>query len=478
VYGLETEFGVAVSAGPSTPEEAARGLFLPVVAWGRSSNVFTPAGARLYLDVGSHPEYATAECDTLGDLLAQDAAGELVMAALAAAWEQTGAGRLHLLKNNVDSAGNSYGCHENYQVARAGASRLAPRLIPFLVSRQLIAGAGRILTSPRGARFVLSQRADHIVEATSSATTRSRPMINTRDEPHADGQKFRRLHVIVGDSSVAGATTMLKVGATDLVLRALEQGVALPDLELDNPVAAIKEIAHGWETQHPVPLAAGGTITGLQLQVAYFEAAAPLAANDWDRRVVDLWARTLAAWERMDFDPVATEIDWVIKHRLLQRYQAKHPGVSLLDPRVQRLDLAYHDIGPAGLGGKLRAAGAMARVVEPAAAARAVLQPPATTRANARGALIKAARAAGLEYSVDWVRFKLADGPAVSVWDPLDAANPAAFDLAGELWARAAAGGAAAQAKAPAKPGLDAILAAAAGETGRDSGETPTEGGQ
>jgi proteasome accessory factor A len=505
VYGLETEYGVAVDGGSVGAEDAARALFAPVVAWGRSSNVFTPAGARLYLDVGSHPEYATAECDNLADLLAQDQAGDRVMAALAQAANQVwaaqgpraapaalaaavpsaargaqgspagpGTPRVYLLKNNTDTEGNSYGCHENYQVARLQAAQAGPLLIPFLVSRQLIAGAGKILVSPRGARYVLSQRADQIVEATSSATTRSRPMINTRDEPHADGRKYRRLHVIVGDSSMAPATTMLKTGATDLVLRGLEEGCPMPSLELDNPVAAIREIAHNWERPHPVKLADGRSVTALELQEAYLEAVAALAATDWDHRVVDLWTRALAAWRAMDFEPVATEIDWVIKHRLIQRYQAR-TGASLLDPRVQRLELAYHDVGPAGLAAKLQAAGAMTQVTPPGAAARAVLQPPATTRAAQRGRFIRAARAAGRDYTVDWVRLKLADGPAVSVWDPLDHDNPAAAALIDALGDPGPPGLRPAGPEAPPAPrpaaagapspgSLDGILAAAAME--------------
>ena len=201
-----------------SPDEVARYLFRRVVSWGRSSNVFLKNGARLYLDVGSHPEYATPECDSLASLVTHDKAGERILEGLVVDAEKRLhdegiAGDIYLFKNNTDSAGNSYGCHENFLVGRHGEfSRLADILIPFLVTRQLICGAGKVLQTPRGAVYCVSQRAEHIWEGVSSATTRSRPIINTRDEPHADAERYRRLHVIVGDSNMNESTTMLKVG--------------------------------------------------------------------------------------------------------------------------------------------------------------------------------------------------------------------------------------------------------------------------
>ena len=212
IFGIENEYGVTCTTQGQrrlTPDEVARYLFRRVVAWGRSSNVFLGNGARLYLDVGSHPEYATAECDSVRELVIQDKAGERILEGLV----EDAQSRLHddgvegeifVFKNNTDSAGNSYGCHENYLVSRHGEfSRLADVLIPFLVSRQIVVGAGKVLQTPRGAIYCVSQRAEHIWEGVSSATTRSRPIINTRDEPHADAERFRRLHVIVGDSNLS-----------------------------------------------------------------------------------------------------------------------------------------------------------------------------------------------------------------------------------------------------------------------------------
>ena len=231
IFGLENEYGVTCTLRGQrrlSPDEVARYLFRRVVSWGRSSNVFLENGARLYLDVGSHPEYATPECDSIADLVVHDKAGErileqLVDAAEARLREEGIRGVIYLFKNNTDSAGNSYGCHENYLTSRRDDfAHYAEVLIPFLVSRQIYAGAGKVLQTARGAVFCLSQRAEHIWEGVSSATTRSRPIINTRDEPHADAERFRRLHVIVGDSNMSEYATFLKVGATSILLRMLE----------------------------------------------------------------------------------------------------------------------------------------------------------------------------------------------------------------------------------------------------------------
>ena len=210
-------------------------------------------------------------------------------------------GRIHLFKNNTDSAGNSYGCHENYLVRRQGDfGRLSDVLVPFLLTRQVLTGAGKVLTTPRGTRYCLSQRADHIWEAVSSATTRSRPIINTRDEPHADAEHYRRLHVIVGDSSMSETTTMLKVGATDLILRMVEAGVQLRDLALENPIRAIREISHDMTGMAPVQLANGRTATAVDIQEEYLARVKEFVESHVDatpevKQVVDLWERGLRA---------------------------------------------------------------------------------------------------------------------------------------------------------------------------------------
>src|SRR3712207_3142873 len=260
IFGLENEYGVTCTFRGQrrlSPDEVARYLFRRVVSWGRSSNVFLENGARLYLDVGSHPEYATPECDTVRGVVVHDKAGERILEGLVEQAEQRLheegiAGQIYLFKNNTDSAGNSYGSHENYLVARFGEfQKLADTLIPFLVSRQIFAGAGKVLQTPRGAVYSVSQRAEHIWEGLSSATTRSRPIINSRDEPHADAERYRRLHVIVGDSNMSEYTVWLKVATADLVLRMIEAGAGMRDLTPDNPIPAIPAINPAIACQRP-----------------------------------------------------------------------------------------------------------------------------------------------------------------------------------------------------------------------------------
>src|SRR5881275_3399459 len=282
IFGLENEYGVTCTLRGQrrlSPDEVARYLFRRVVSWGRSSNVFLENGARLYLDVGSHPEYATPECDSIEDLVVHDKAGERILESLLASAEQRLReegirGVVYLFKNNTDSAGNSYGCHENYLTSRRdNFSHYAEILIPFFVSRQVYAGAGKVLQTARGAMYCVSQRAEHIWEGVSSATTRSRPIINTRDEPHADAERFRRLHVIVGDSNMSEYTTWLKIAVTDLVVRMVEENAVMRDLSLENPIRAIREISHDVTCRRKVRLASGRELTAVDVQREYFDRA-------------------------------------------------------------------------------------------------------------------------------------------------------------------------------------------------------------
>ncbi|MGJ3509267.1 Pup--protein ligase [Enemella sp. A6] len=423
IYGLETEFGVLGLDNKLSPEQIARYLFRSVVAWGRTSNVFLENGSRVYLDVGSHPEYATGECDSVPQVVVHDRAGELILHDLALGAEQQLAAeqitsRIHLFKNNVDSYGHSYGCHENYLVRRTGDfSRYADLLVPFLVSRTLLCGAGLLAPDDRGRSvYQLSQRADHMWEAVSSATTRSRPMINTRDEPHADPERYRRLHVIVGDSTMAEPTTALKLGSCEYVLRVIESGRAMRDLRLEHPVRAMRRISADPTGRTPVRLASGRTITALELQAEYLTAAQQIAEEDphptdpWLGRVMELWQRGLTAIESDNLSLVDTELDWVIKQRLLQRY-ADRDGLALDDPRLAQISLAYHDIAPdRGLHRLLETAGAAARWTTPEEVTEARTLAPQTTRAALRGRFIAAAREAGVAYAVDWTNLRVTEG--------------------------------------------------------------------
>ncbi|GAA0688307.1 Pup--protein ligase [Kitasatospora atroaurantiaca] len=423
IFGLENEYGVTCTFRGQrrlSPDEVARYLFRRVVSWGRSSNVFLRNGARLYLDVGSHPEYATPECDDVTELVTHDKAGERILEGLLVdaerrLHEEGIAGDVYLFKNNTDSAGNSYGCHENYLVARHGEfSRLADVLIPFLVTRQLICGAGKVLQTPRGAVYCVSQRAEHIWEGVSSATTRSRPIINTRDEPHADAERYRRLHVIVGDSNMSETTTLLKVGATDLVLRLIEAGVVMRDLTLENPIRAIREVSHDLTGTHQVRLANGREASALDIQEEYFTKALDFADRKGINtgtvaRVLDLWGRTLEAVRTEDLARVSTEIDWIMKYKLIERYREKHQ-MSMSNPRIAQIDLAYHDIHRRrGLFYLLQNKGQAARVTTDLKTFEAKSVPPQTTRARLRGDFIRRAQEQRRDFTVDWVHLKLND---------------------------------------------------------------------
>ncbi|WP_406728361.1 Pup--protein ligase [Streptomyces sp. GD-15H] len=423
IFGLENEYGVTCTFRGQrrlSPDEVARYLFRRVVSWGRSSNVFLRNGARLYLDVGSHPEYATPECDNVTELVTHDKAGERILEGLLVdaerrLHEEGIAGDVYLFKNNTDSAGNSYGCHENYLVARHGEfSRLADILIPFLVTRQLLCGAGKVLQTPRGAVYCVSQRAEHIWEGVSSATTRSRPIINTRDEPHADAERYRRLHVIVGDSNMSETTMLLKVGATDLVLRMIEAGTVMRDLTLENPIRAIREVSHDITGRRKVRLASGREASALEVQREYYEKALDFCERRGIRtgtveQVLELWGRTLDAIEAEDLDRIDTEIDWVMKYKLIERYRAKH-NMTMSHPRVAQIDLAYHDIHRRrGLYYLLEKKGQAARICDDLKIFEGKSVPPQTTRARLRGDFIRRAQEQRRDFTVDWVHLKLND---------------------------------------------------------------------
>jgi len=422
IFGVETEYGVTCTLRGQrrlSPDEVSRYLFRRVVSWGRSSNVFLENGARLYLDVGSHPEYATAECDSIRDVVTQDKAGEriledLLIGAEDRLHEEGIRGTIHLFKNNTDFAGNSYGCHENFLTLRsADTEQYGGTLIPFLVTRQIYAGAGHVLQTARGPVFTIAQRAEHVWESMSSATTRSRPIINTRDEPHADPEKYRRLHVIVGDSNMSEYTTFLKIGATSCMLMMLEtKGFQLPDFTLENPIRAIREISQDITCRRRVRLASGREMSALDVQRSFLDAAIQFSDQygfpEEETRSLSMWRDAVETIER---DPLAldTKVDWVIKYRLVESFMARHQ-CRLDDPRVQMLDLQYHDIRrDRGLFYKLQDRGLVNRVVHDDAIVRATTNAPLTTRAHLRGEFIKRAKERKRDYTVDWVHLKLND---------------------------------------------------------------------
>jgi proteasome accessory factor A len=259
----------------------------------------------------------------------------------------------------------------------------------------------------------VSQRAEHIWEGVSSATTRSRPIINTRDEPHADAERFRRLHVIVGDSNMSESTMLLKVGTTDLVLRMVEAGTVMRDLTLENPIRAIRDVSHDMTGRRKIRLASGREMSALEIQHEYLSKARAFAEtrgiDKISARVLDLWERAVRAVETDDLDLVAREIDWVTKYQLIERYRNKY-DLPLSSPRVAQLDLAYHDVHRGrGLYYLLQRRGAVERVCSDLAIFEAKSVPPQTTRARLRGDFIRRAQERRRDFTVDWVHLKLND---------------------------------------------------------------------
>jgi proteasome accessory factor A len=422
IYGIETEYGITFSLRGQrrlSPDEVSRFLFRKVVAWGRSSNVFLENGSRLYLDVGSHPEYATAECDTLVDAVAQDKAGEsilreLVEYAQGQLSDEGIRGDIYLFKNNTDSTGNSYGCHENYCIERIDdLTRLEQVFIPYLISRQIFTGAGKVVTNAKGTAYSMSQRAEHIWEAISSATTRSRPIINTRDEPHADPEKYRRLHVIVGDSNMNEFATYLKLGTAAVVLAMIEdRNTVLRDYNMASPINALRDISYDLWSKEPVKLTNGRDLTALEIQDDLCERAEqflqghPLPADQV--HAVQLWREVIEQY-RNDPMGLADRVDWIAKLQIIER-ERERSGVELSDPKIALIDLLYHDTSfERGLYYRRQARGHLRRIVSDEEIAAATHTPPPTTRAHMRGTFIKAAKEWRRDYTVDWVHLKLND---------------------------------------------------------------------
>jgi len=428
--GLETEYGVTCVVDGQrrlSPDEVARYLFRKVVVWGRSSNVFLPNGGRLYLDVGSHPEYATAECDNLSDLIMQDQAGDRIVEELAVSAEirlnaEGINGQIHLFKNNMDAAGNSYGCHENFSVSRKkNFEEVTESIIPFLITRQIFCGAGKWISSSKGANFQISQRAEHMWESVSSATTRSRPIINTRDEPHADPDEYRRLHIIVGDSNMSETTTILKVATTELMLRAAELGLLNDKFKIENPIKAIREISSDLKFGNSFRLASGREITALQMQKEMYQIVLSMPGLDeilekpFYKYALDLWKRSLEALESGDFTQVDMEIDWMIKRKFMNSYKDKHQ-LNDNDSRMIMLDISYHNIRKdRGIFYILENSGMAKTLVTSNDVNNAMENPPQSTRAALRGRFIKVAQEKKRDFTVDWVNLKINDQQQSSI---------------------------------------------------------------
>ena len=363
-------------------------------------NTVIPNGARVYVD-HSHPEYSSPEVTSPLDALTWDAAGDVVahraVQALAEQAAGSGSAPVNLYKNNTDNKSVSYGAHENYTVDRAVPfERITAALLPFFASRQVLCGAGRVGLGVDGSRpgFQLSQRADFFERTVGLETTIHRPMVNTRDEPHADDSRYRRLHVIIGDATLSHTATLLKFGTTSLVLNLVEHD-RVPDLELLDPVSALQAISHDPTLATTVALRDGRQLTGVSLQRAYLDACAELEHELAPEGLDEDTAQVLALWDEvltdLAADParLADRLDWAAKYALLSAYRTRD-GLAWDDPRLVAIDLQYADVRPdKGLHHRLVASGRMRTLVSAERIEAAADTPPADTRAYFRGTAVE-----------------------------------------------------------------------------------------
>src|SRR5438093_2895897 len=428
--GTETEFGIA-TRDPETVDPVSNSLFLinhypsfpsPKVLWdyenenplldirgfdvegererpgpdyNRLLNKVLANGGRLYVD-GAHPEYSTPECTTARGVVLYEKAGERIAAAALRAVEQVrGPGSLLVYKNNTDGKGNSYGYHENYLVARAiPFERIARALVPFLVTRQIYAGAGKVGAENQTAAttYQLSQRADFFETLMDLNTMVKRPIINTRDEPHADPAKYRRLHVIVGDTNMAELSTYLKVGTLAILLEMVEAGVEFPKLDLEDPVRGIKEVSRDLDLKGTLKLADGRVTSAIDIQRAYHKAAIDyFACHELAQITKDVLVRWEEVLDKLERDPMllVRELDWVAKRQMIRSYMDRK-GCGWNDPRILLLDLQYHDVRPdKGLYYTLERSNMVEPLLLESEVTKAEQTAPTGTRAYFRGNCLK-----------------------------------------------------------------------------------------
>jgi len=362
------------------------------------ANVILTNGARLYVD-HAHPEYSAPETTDPLSAVIWDKAGERVMAAAATAAAAIPGGQpIQLYKNNTDSKGASYGCHENYLMSRATPfADIVRHLTPFFVSRQVVCGAGRVSLGADGrdSGFQISQRADFFEVEVGLETTLKRPIINTRDEPHADPEKYRRLHVIIGDANLSEISTYLKLGTTALVLAMIEDRFLAADLGIEAPVSELRAVSHDPTCKHLITLRDGRRMTAVQLQLEYLELARKYTEDRYGGDTDELTADVLDRWEsvlaRLAEDPLLTarELDWTAKLEVLNGYRARD-GLAWSHPRLQLVDLQYADVRPdRGLYNRLASLGRMTRLVTDEQVTRAITEPPDDTRAYFRGRCLR-----------------------------------------------------------------------------------------
>lgn len=429
IVGLETEYGIVFEGrqGASLDESSSLLIKAYLEKDGLIKNSMInsrlqfydqmlPNGARFYVDHG-HPEYSTPECCTALDLIACDKAGEMILCQSAQKVNQElpNGHRILLFKNNSDKKGHSYGCHENYLIeAKTFETILQPKseklhryLIPFLVTRQIYAGAGKVgsenNTSP--VQYQISQRADFFETVIGLQTTYQRPIINTRDEPHADAKRFRRLHVILGDANMCEIATLLKVGTTQIILKMLEDEAELPDMKLADPVQAIHDISHDTELQGNVKLENGQFISPIDIQREFWIAAIKYMRDkpetDYEQKIINEWDFVLHKMPE-NMEQLVGKIDWITKWYLIESFMQKE-GESWDSPFVTEIDIKYHSINPQESHFYLlQEAGVVEKCISENTIKNFVNHPPTDTRAYLRGECI---RLFGNEINeVDWSR--------------------------------------------------------------------------
>ena len=463
IIGIETEYGIHVASPDSNPTSASSLLINSYVAdlngrvgWdfedespGNDArgfiregamapeiemhlvNAVLTNGARFYVD-HAHPEYSTPECSNVIELLIADRAGEVILQrAMAAAARVLGSDdEIIIYKNNSDGKRNSYGTHENYLLDRElPFSRLAHEVTAHLVTRQIYTGAGKVGCEEEAStrrEFEITQRADFFEEPVGLETTLKRPIINTRDEPHADAKRFRRLHVITGDANLAEVANLLKVGVTSLVLSLIEDEVLTPhELVLANPLRAMHDVSHDVSLTQSYELVSGRKLTAIELQWELFDVAhkyaedrglSSLGDEEAGRLVLERWEQVLMGLETNP-STLAKQLDWVAKYELIDAYCARH-DCDVTDHRVAALDLQYHDLRPQK---SLQRRLGMETLVDEATVAKAVNDPPVTTRAYFRGECLKRYRDSVTAANWDSIVFDLGEDPLrrVPMMDPL-----------------------------------------------------------
>lgn len=453
IYGTETEYAFQHFPASSTSARVFRGTEIYLFYLFRLAleqqgyrklyedkynnfSIFLSNGARLYVDRGSHPEYATAECRTWREAVVQEKAGERIIADLCPAIEKElqnigYPGHLFIGKNNIDGAGSTYGSHENYLMERhateethAFFARLSRALIPFLVTRQIFCGSGKVDIEPGGSResYQISQRADHIVTELSTNTA-SKGIINTKDEALAHDQRYRRLHLILGDSNMSEFSLYLKLGTTGIVLRLIEEGGLSCEIELEDPLLALRTISRDPGCKQRVRLRGGKQLTAIEIQRLYLEMAQKFyATRNPDALETDLLSKWEETLELLADDPyrLQRKVDWVIKKWLLER-QMQREGLSWSSPKIRQLDIKYHDINRQdGLFYLLEKNGFIERCLAPEEIERAKYYPPPDTRAHIRHQFIHTILEHNLEGTVNWTTFSW--GPnlchSVDILDP------------------------------------------------------------